>query len=557
MKNFTPTLTFLFLLCIFNLSKAQGQDQNSVESENASITFTYDNGWLPSNPLGIATSLDNIIIKSGIANITINTLCSILTIDPGAALYVASGITLTTDVLNLESTSQQYSSLISDGTIVGVISYHKHTEQLGINDLISPPISGQLFPEFAAENLNLGYSGFTRAFAPYNTAAGAYQNYGILSNASTLLEAGKGYRAATTDGGTLTFTGIPRTDDVLDISISDASAGFAWNLIGNPYPSYIDFETFFILNKSQFNTGTYQAIYGYDGDASDGWTVWNQASIDSPVINELIAPGQAFFVKAKSGGGLVDFTTTMRCEGSSDDFILGRSSSSPHHGHIQLKSSSSESNFSTDFYFNSNATQGFDPGYDSALFSENPPAFSIYSHLVEDNSGTPLAVQTFNPIAMYDVVIPLGVNASQGQEVTLSITETDMPEDIIIYLEDTSNNSFTLLNTNDYVFTANDNLTGTGRFYLRFSGDALSVDKSNFTTVNIWSHDKTINISGQLLSETKARLYDVNGRVVLTNTLNANSAKQTIDVSHISAGIYIMELDSKTNERRIEKLIIR
>ncbi len=571
MKNLKTTLIILFVLCVFNPSNAQensgfdiqnrnadGNYSASARAETSGITYTYNNGWSPSSPLSAATSLDDIIIESGTANITANTSCNILTVDPGAAIVIDSGVTLTTDAINLNSNSQQYSSLISDGTIVGTVTYKRYTSQIGTNDLISAPISGQLFPDFAALNLNLAASGTLRAFAPFDTSSGAYQNYDVLSNETTSIDAGMGYRAATTDGSALTFTGVARTDDVLDVVISDDTASGAWNLIGNPYPSYLDFDAFFALNKSQLNNTSYQAIYGYDGDLSNGWTVWNQATADSPAIVELIAPGQAFFVKAKSGGGLIDFTTAMRCTGSSDDFILGRASSSAHHGFIRLNSSSGSLEYSTDFYFNSNATQGFDPGYDSALYSAIPPAFSLYSHLVEGNSGTPFGVQSFDPDSMYNVVVPLGVNVNQGQETTFHILETDMPDDINIYLEDTANNSFTLLNTSDYVFTPNDNLTGTGRFYLRFSTTALSVVQSDFETIVIQADNKnkTININGQLHSETNTKLYDVNGRVILTDVLSANTSKQVIDVSHLSAGIYIIELNSNTSQRRVEKLII-
>ena len=83
-------------------------------------------------------------------------------------------------------------------------------------------------------NDNLPASGNLRAFAPYNTSAGAYQNYDIINNVLTTIDAGVGYRTSTMDSGTLTFTGTVRTDDVLDVPITDATAGYGWNLIGNP-----------------------------------------------------------------------------------------------------------------------------------------------------------------------------------------------------------------------------------------------------------------------------------------------------------------------------------
>lgn len=590
MKNFTPTLVFLFSLCIFNLSKAQEnfgyniqqnnhndpldylEDNHYTESdlppnsneENfsrfSSIEYTFDGSWSPANPIGLATSLDDIKILSGKASISANTICNNLVVEAGASLTISAGVTLTTTVVDLYSSSTTYSNLISDGTIIGVVNYHRYTAQIGTNDLISSPLDGQLFETFALTNSdNLASSSFIRAFAPYVTSTGSYQNYSVITNLLTPIESGIGYRAATTDGSALTFTGQVRTTDVLDIPISDATAGGAWNLIGNPYASYIDFATFFELNKSELENTSFMAVYGYDGNASDGWTVWNQATIDSPAVTELIAPGQAFFVKAKTGGGLIDFTTDMRTIGSSDDFILGRPQQSPHYGYIKLDIEADDSNFETDIYFNSNASKGFDTGYDAALYGQTPPSFSIYTELVENNTGVPFAIQALNPESMDDVVIPLGLNVSQGHEVTISKIAGDLPEDINVYIEDTANNTFTLINTSDYVFTATEDISGVGRFYVRFEKNLLGTVDTHLNELNIYSDNlnKTIVVAGQLQNNAATKLYDVNGRMVMSTLLNSNMLSQVIDVSHLNTGIYIIEIDSEINGSHTQKLIIK
>src|SRR5690606_7551623 len=109
-------------------------------------------------------------------------------------------------------------------------------------------------------------------------------------------------------GAALTFKG-KITQNTVDVEISDAPAGNAWNLIGNPYPSYLDFEMFFEENEGEFSNGNV-AIYGYTGGVSNTWTVVNKASPQSP-----IAPGQGFFVNAKQGGGIIRFTPEMRITG--------------------------------------------------------------------------------------------------------------------------------------------------------------------------------------------------------------------------------------------------
>ena len=551
MKSLKTTLLLLFALSAFNALTAQ-------------VSYTYNGTWSPSSPIGISTSLDDIEIESGVVHINTSTTCASLTIYEGATVFVQTGYTLTAAFVELYSTSTEFASIISYGTIVGDVSYYRHTGQVapvGTNDLIASPLSGELFLDFAGNNFNLPSSSTLRAFAPFNTTTGAYVNYDVVSNALTEIKSGQGFRTATSDGSELVFTGTVRSDDVLDIPISDDVAGGGWNLIGNPYPSYIDFALFFEINEDQLDSGAAQAVYGYDGDASDGWIVWNQAVIDSPDIPELIAPGQAFFVKSKPGGGLIDFTRGMRTIGDTDDFIAGRSATtSPHHGHIKLNSSSTGASFDTDFYFNDNATCGFDPGYDSGIYGSTPPDFSIYSNLIEDNTGVALAIQAMDTASMNDVVIALGVNATQGQEVTFSITETDMPDNIDVYLEDALTNSSMLLNTNNYVFTAGSDVSGVGRFYLRFASQALSVLNSKLDEISIISNNSndTIEIKGQLDNDTKAELFDTNGRLILESALNTNSTTQILDVKYLIPGVYIISLNgNNANEKRVEKLIIK
>ncbi len=235
-----------------------------------------------------------------------------------------------------------------------------------------------------------------------------------------------------------------------------------------------------------------------------------------------------------------------------------RSIMQSHYGHLELQIESNSLSYNTDFYFNSNATRGLDPGYDSAI-GGNPPSFSIYSFLLEGNTGIALAIQALSNTDMNDVTIPLGLNASQGQDVTFSITESDILDSIRMYLEDRSNNTITLLNTTDYSFTPDVNLTGTGRFYLIFEGDALGTTEQSLERLHIYADadNKTIVINGQLLSHTNSKLYDIHGRLVRTTALDVTSSNQIIDTSQLSTGIYILELVDDTNQKRAQKVVIK
>ena len=534
-----------------------------------------DGSWIYSDGPDEFSGTKNTIIADGTYTIGEDEDVEVndLEIYSGATVIVKEGASLAVkgDLVNngsliLESISTKYSSLIVDGTSTGNVSYKRHVNAFNGttgNDLISSPFTGQNFGDFASANPNIFENpgnATQKLFGAFDELSGDYQIYSTTTNAATTLDKGVGYRAArdaTEDGvsgTTLTFTGNVETGS-FTLPITESATSFSgWNLIGNPYPSYIDFTTFFNLNKAQLNIGDYQAIYGYDGDTSNGWTILNNLS-----TGQLIAPGQGFFVKVKSGGGTISFTPAMRVKGATDDFILGRSANNnSSQGYIKLKINNNLNTFSTAIHFNENATLGLDPGYDAALFGGNAPEFSIYSNLIEDNSGSNLAIQALGSDDINNATIALGINALQGQEVTVSLSESTLPDATKVYLEDTLTNTFTLLTDQDYAFTAISDISGVGRFYLRLELAALSITKQELEGLNIYANatKKAIVIEGQVQVNTNFELYDLNGRILKSDRLDSNSTLQSIDVSQLTEGIYIIKLISNDNEKRTQKVII-
>ncbi len=508
-----------------------------------------------------------------IKSITINTGGAVL-VTPGNALTVTGAI-VNDGNFTLESVSTSYSSLIPDGTVTGTINYERHvngnstlgdTNAIGDNDLISPPVSGQTFGAFATANPNLLENpgdATEKAFAPFDKTTGDYENYNTTTNASTTLDAGVGYRAATDDTSTLTFSGTVSTG-LVSYNIVNSGPAFAdWNLIGNPYPSYLLVQDFLthevdtgVENKDLFQTDT-AAIYGYDGDVdgATGYTIYNLATTNASTV---IAPGQGFLVSAdptQVAAYDVEFTPAMRTTGTDDDFILGRGSVLIN---LELLLSTDTNAAATDFYFNANASLGLDPGYDAAIFGGTAPAFSIYSHLVEDNVGTPFIIQTLGDTDYGDTTVALGVNAFQGEQLTFSISTNTLPATVDVYLDDTVASTSTLLNSEDYVMTPTTDLSGTGRFYLRFMDSSLSVTENNLNDLVIYTNqgDRTIVIAGPVTGNTLANVYDMQGRLVRTQQLDTTATLQAITASELGTGIYIVELNN-TNGSITKKIILK
>lgn len=516
--------------------------------------------WYPSAPTD-STGAEDIMILDGSYNTSSNIEVNSVTVASGATFNVSkeNAITVNGNISNsgdfiMHSDSDEFSSLLLSGSASDNLKYNRHVNSnTNRNDLIAPPFSGESFVDFISNNSNiLSNAGETLyLFGPFDKTTSDYLTYSN-TEVSTLY-AGKGYRTASTDNSTFTFTGAVTTETV-NVPIAKTGSTYEiWNLIGNPYPSYIRLEDFLTANISEFDSST-AAVYGYDADNSNGsyWTIWNFAYA-SANPNTLIAPGQGFFVSSKDGGGNVSFTTAMQTSGSSDDFISGRNDNTPEFGSIVL--TSAEKNFSTDIYLTNTSSLGLDLGYDASLFNNAPSDFAIYSELVNENEGKDMAIQAINFNDANDsTIIPLGVNASQGEQVTISLTNSSINTNV--YLEDAVTNTFTLLNESEYTFTPSSSISDTGRFYLRFSNQTLSNNESNIEILQIYSNNDKIVIKGTLTSETQAALFDMQGRLVFRNKLNNRSAINTLSTTNISSGVYLLKISDNIS-RTSKKVIIK
>ncbi|EPR71933.1 hypothetical protein ADIWIN_3131 [Winogradskyella psychrotolerans RS-3] len=525
-----------------------------------------------------------LIIKSGTnAVLTADADVKSVLVEAGASLTIDSGVTLTvTDAMTLTSESDSYSSLILNGTISGTINYDRHVNIVGTsagggNDLIALPLrpaGGLTFDAFInlgspTNATKLASNGSVYAFGPYNNTVDvtSYENFAV--NATTALETGKGYRAATTTSDqVLTFTGDVVTGNI-SAPISNPVSGNQWNLVGNPYPSYLSASEFLTVNTAVLDEDAI-AIYGYKSNgASTGsvattgnFTIINFATIGAETETGMfnIAPGQGFIIAAKNATDNVVFnngtssTTDMRTLIGSDDYIVGRSPSISYNLKLDLVGSAA---YRTSFYFNEGSSLGLDAGYDAKVFGA-APTFALYSQLVEDNEDVNFALQSLNTSNLSDVTIPLGVNANQGEQISFTISQSTLPNTVNVYLEDTVTNTTTLLNSGDYTLTPSTNLSGTGRFYLHVSNSTLSTVDNTLNQLNIYTNeaDKTIVVAGQLVGATKATIYDLQGRVILSENLMTSSTSQAIDVSGLSTGVYIVELNNKT-QNKTQKVILK
>jgi len=527
--------------------------QNIGNNVDWNLTSSWTSGTIPTNTDNVFLN-NTVNIPDGYAAVSKN-----LIIPAGKVLKVLGTSSLTiSGTLTIKSESDSFGGLIVEGSVNGTIVYERNVNMATIgsstggNDLITAPLSGQAFNDFAIANVNLKRDPNSNStlFGIFNNATNEYETWD--ESVTTDLVAGTGYRTGSTDGGSFIFSG---TTGNTNVSIPVNTTGSAWNLIGNPYPCYIKTKPILDnLNNSNVMDPINWGIYGYDGDATDGLYIINNANVTTAM---RIAPGQGFFVKAQASGNM-NIQKWLRTWDDGDDFIAGRSANEINDSNVRLQLSTATRSYNTNFYFKDNASLGFDLGYDSALLEDLAPEFSLYSHSVQNNTGVNLAIQSLNPSDASNVTVPLGVNAEAGAELRLTMPTNTLPSTFKVYIEDTLEHTLKLLNSGDFVLTPSEDLTGFGRFYLRFSSTTLSASEFDISTIQIYSNlkDKTVVVNGVLKSESQIAIYDIQGRLILQKEMNITSTTNAIDVNSLIAGVYIVKLFSGT-QNLTKKIIVK
>ncbi|MDG2152221.1 MAG: T9SS type A sorting domain-containing protein, partial [Polaribacter sp.] len=425
--------------------------------------------------------------------------------------------------------------------------YSDDFEAVYVNDnlkgwyLMASPVAHSNFSvDTFTTNNDIATSNSHVAIATYGTSSDNWSYF--LAGATRNFLPGKGYsikKASTT--GTVSFTGTLHTEDAgVDIALS--SEGNRYNLLGNPYTSYINSATF-LANAALSET---QTIWVYDQTLGN-----NGSYVAKPLVEDFIlAPGQGFFVKANTAaGGSVNFAETNQSH-TSDTF----QKTSKTEVTIQL-SVNGAIQYAKLYYLNT-ATTGFDVGYEGEVFGGTTDEFSIYTQLLTDNVGKKYQVQSLPNSEYESMVIPVGVKAAANKEIIISTEALNLPADVNVFLEDKQTNTFTRLDeaNSNYKITLTENLDGIGRFYLHTTSNDLSTNDVKKDHISIYkTNNFTLRIVGLSKGIANIKLYNILGKEMMRAAFISQAVKE-IYLPKLTAGIYIVQL--KTAVGNINKKII-
>lgn len=544
------------------------KDGATVVSTNANYTFTSAaNKTLTANFVANAVSVSgtknitefvltpasDITISSN-ADVTINESATInsLVIESGAKVTTASGKTLTTATLTINSDETNGTgTFVNDGTSNITTATVKQHLTAGRNWYLSIPVS----------SASTGALSLANSVVCWDETIGDW-SAPVLSTLNPM----RGYISTGTTGtGTITFSGaLNNGEKTLNLTRTPLVAKSGFNLVGNPYPSYLDWSAVDttsakIMSSIWYRTKTapnelLQTSYTFDTyNGKSGIATTNGAN----AITNLIPPMQAFWVRVKQGetGGTLTFTNAMRHHrDDAGNKLKAPARSSSDTKLLRLEVSNGLNKDQTILYFNPDASDGFD-SYDSPKMSNasisTPELYTIINN-------EQIVINGMNNYVEGEE-IPLGFNTGESNNFTIKALEiNNFDNNLNVILRDKLLNVQTDLNlTPVYNFSSN-KVNDTNRFSLILRAPGISTGMENskaksdvFVTIN--NGHLQLRLSKELIGNGTVSVLNSMGQLLENKAIISEVVEMK---QNYSKGIYFVRIDSN-NKIITEKTIVQ
>ncbi|WP_201984043.1 T9SS type A sorting domain-containing protein [Hymenobacter rubidus] len=363
--------------------------------------------------------------------------------------------------------------------------------------------------------------------------------------ATDLMTPNRGYTVnapAATVSFTGTFNNAAQASGALDRG-TDADAG--WQLLGNPYPSPLDWSTVTAAQRPGMDAALY--VYQSTGQYAGTYRTYNNGVGASP----LIVAGSGYFARVTDAGtpGAVNLTNANRVTTFGPQPVFGRGVNDVR---PQLHLTLSGANLSDDtyLYLETGATAGIDAAFDATKLP-NPTGLDVATL----SGSTPLAINGLPLLGASETVVPLTLHAPQAGSFAFEVADLANFGPATVYLRDAATGTQQLLVAGTrYPFTLATVTAGTGRFsiVLRPANVTATKVELNAAAVSIYPNPARGRftvllppLAGQ--HEVRATLFNALGQAVLTRTIALNAAGATTEfqTSALAAGVYTLRVQAE------------
>jgi len=539
-QGFSTTLSFSFTYLengnySYTFGSANGTDfnPNNTISGIDAIKFQSENQGGGENFGFNNLKIDSkyTINNNSSVNITSPTTAPYLQVESGSTVTVASANALTISgnlTNNGTVTLNSGSSLIVNGTSTGNVTY---TRNLPTSNwyLVSSPVLGQAYNDayVTANGIDSG-TGSNRGIATYTTSSNQWAYLQAASDGT--FNNGQGYSVKRTTTGDISFTGTINTANV-SVAVSN---GF--NLVGNPFTASLNLGDFFVDNGAAGAISGAQTWF-WNGSSYDVKTSGNHGTFE-------IAPGQGFFVNAAGGGNLTFNISSV----SHATAVFQKTNPRPE---ITLTLTEGSDTRNAYIYYVNGTTIDYDLGYDGNLFGGVSHSLAVYSHLVNNDNGNKYQLQSLPDSNYENMVIPIGIIAAAGKEITFTAEALNLPNDLKVYLEDRLTNTVTRLDeaNTSYKVTLNDALNGTGRFFLHTKASGvLSTDELDLSNTSVYATaNNTLRVIRLPSGNATVKVFTILGKQVVQTNFSSTGSYD-VSLPKLATGMYIIQLETATGK---------
>lgn len=529
-----------------------------------SVDYTWSNAsnWSTRVPL----AGDDVIVSSGTLTVDQNALAKSITVAPGASITLNSGSTLSAGIITLQGDATNGSATFKDlsgsanvtATVQQVLSGTSSTIPRGwwyVSSPVNNANAAVFIPDLS-----------TNKFGYWNEPTFNYPQINIADNTTTYLALGKGYvfNNIGTDV-TINFTGTLNTGDVTisptRTGTSDGARGF--NLVGNPYPSYLDWNA---VTKTNVRSTIWYRTWASGGggmifDTYDG-SVGTGNGING-TVSSLIPPMQGFWVKvdadpvlpATTSTGTITYHNNDRSHKSTTTNLLrSKASGLTLSGIVRLRVSNGLNSDETILVGDVNALDVIDI-YDSPKMKNNNTQIPEIYTLVGTEE---LVINHLNSISA-DKELTLGFRPGKVGEFSFVANElSNIDPDVNVILKDKKLQiEYNLTAGSVYTFNSDESET-VSRFSIIFKSASVTTNQQILNSNNVfvssnYNNQLLIQINGEISSNCDVSVYNSIGQKLISERLTQNI--HVFD-NMLVPGVYIVSLNNG-GQTMIKKVIVK
>jgi hypothetical protein len=514
-------------------------------------TFTVSSGTILMNGTAAQTIPASAFTGNLIKNLKINNSTGVTlagTLNLSDILLVTAGQLNAGGYLTLLSTATQTALIDGSGagSVLGDVTMQRYlTAGFGYK-YFSSPFQGATVSKFSSTvDLNAAFPNFYNYIE--NKSTTGFTTYTTTTN---LLYPLQGYATdfgSSTAQKTVSIVGVV-SNGAVSATLYNHNQTYTqgFNLVGNPYPSPIDWDASGGWTKTNIDN----AIYYFDSSTTSQYTgaystYINGVSSDGVAVN-TIASMQGFFIHVSDGSypvtGTLAINNNARVNNLSPIFHKASLGYTTPPTLLRLSANFSDNNTSSDplvVYFNDRATPLFDKELDAIkLMNTNELLPNLYSVGADTKKLVINALSEINTLT----IIPLGLQTDKDGTITFNLRDLQQwPSNLHLYLTDTEKGTNQDLQQNPIYTISLKKGIYENRFSLRCEPSTMPNSLANKGDVYyVYKSNGTIYMHIKLVDDQKGTLMVSNmmGQIIFRKAINGNGDYE-LEGRAMSNAIYV------------------